>query len=203
MTEFCRSASIWRMTFDLSCVKVTCTPSRPGLLQLLDDLLHAVDGLDQVGAGALRHLDGHRRLAVDARDRGRVLEGRLAPARRRRASRRRPVDAATGIFSMSCGCLDQRRHLDGEAAGLRLRARRRRPGCCEALRDRDELVERDAVALHQHRLGDDLDRLVARAAQFGREHARHLLDRVLGVARDAAAACAPARRRTSATTSTG
>ena len=26
-TEFCRSPSIWRITFDLSCVKVTCTAS--------------------------------------------------------------------------------------------------------------------------------------------------------------------------------
>ena len=53
------------------------------------------------------------------------------------------------------------------------------------LRHRDELVERHAVALHQHRFGDDLDRLVARAAQLGRDHARHLLDGGLGAARDA------------------
>ena len=53
------------------------------------------------------------------------------------------------------------------------------------LRDRDELVERHAVAFHQHRLGNNLDRLIARTAQFSRDHTRHLLDRGLGTARDA------------------
>ena len=44
---------------------------------------------------------------------------------------------------------------------------------------------RDAVAVHQHRIEDDLDRLVARAAQLGGKHARRLLDGILRGARDA------------------
>ena len=79
--------------------------------------------------------------------------------------------------------LDQRRHLDGEASA---RAFERAGGdqAVRCLRHRDQLIERDAVALHQHRLGGDLDRLVARAAHFGREDAGRLLDLVLGLTRD-------------------
>jgi hypothetical protein len=50
---------------------------RPGLLQLGDDIFYRVNGLDEICAGALGHLDRHRRQAIDARDRGCVFECRL------------------------------------------------------------------------------------------------------------------------------
>ena len=74
------------------------------------------------------------------------------------------------------------------------RWRRRRPGCCRAWTP-DQLVERDAVALQQHRLGDDLDRLVARARSSADEHAGHLLDGGLAPPRRAVSSVARARRR--------
>ena len=154
---------------------------RPVGLEPLDDLLHRVDRLDQVGAGALRHLDGHGRLAVDAGDRSRVLEGRLdggdIAERHRGAGRRRDRDREHVLRP-----LDQARHLDREAASLPFQS----AGGDDAvggLRHRHELVERDAVALHEHGLGGDLDRLVTRAAQLGLQDTRRLLDGVLGVAR--------------------
>ena len=92
-------------------------------------------------------------------------------------------DAATGIWRTSCGCLDQGRDLDGEPALRTLQG----AGCHQAValrRDLGELVERNPEALQEHRLGDDLDGFVARPLEVGRQHARHLLDGVLGVARD-------------------
>ena len=79
--------------------------------------------------------------------------------------------------------LDQARHLHGEASG---RAFQRAGGdqAVGGVEADDELVEREAVAFQQRRIDDDLDRLVARAAQLRRQHAGHLLDRVLGGARD-------------------
>ena len=93
-------------------------------------------------------------------------------------------DAMTGIFRMSCGFSNS----DGTLTAKRPVSPSSAPAAISVLKDcvtETELVERDAVALHQRRIDDDLDRLVARAAQFGREHAGRLLDRVLGGARDA------------------
>ena len=106
-----------------------------------------------------------------------------------------PADAATGKLEDVGRLLDQRRHLDGEPAGLALERAGGDQAVARPANERDELIERQAVALHQHRLGDDLDHLVARAAQLRRKHARHLLDGVLGLRARCAAACAPARRR--------
>ena len=53
------------------------------------------------------------------------------------------------------------------------------------MRHRAELIERHAVARQQLGIENDLDRLVAGAAQFGRQHAGRLLDGVLGGAGDA------------------
>ncbi len=156
---------------------------RPLLLQLRDDVFHRIDGLDQIGAGALRHLDGHGRTAVDAGDRGRVLEGRLDLGdveQGHRCCLRGDHRHLGDVLRL----LEQRRHLDGEAAALAFE-RARCDQRIERLGKLAELVEPDPVALHQRRLDDDLDRLVARAAQLGCQHARRLLDRVLGPARDA------------------
>ena len=93
-------------------------------------------------------------------------------------------EATIGTLRMSCGLsnsdgtLTAKRPVWPSSAPAAIRR-------VERLRELAELIERDAVALHQHRLDDDLDRLVARAAQLGRQHARRLLDRVLGGARDA------------------
>ena len=46
----------------------------------------------------------------------------------------------------------------------------------------DQAVEGETVAVEQHRLGDDLDGLVARAPQIGGQDARDLLDSGLGLA---------------------
>ena len=116
-TEFCRSPSIWRITFDLSCVKVTCTASGQVPLHLRDDVFHRVDDFDQVGAGALRHLDGHGGTAVDPRDRDRVLEGRLDlrdVGERHRRVRRGDQRNLQDVLRP----LEQRRHLDREASAL-------------------------------------------------------------------------------------
>jgi hypothetical protein len=79
--------------------------------------LHAIDGLDQVRARPLGHLDSDRRLAVQPRDGIRILEGRadrreIACAHHRvAAGRDRQVgDVLDG--------LDQQRHLDGIFAFL-------------------------------------------------------------------------------------
>ena len=76
-------------------------------------------------------------------------------------------DAATGMLSTSSGVSISAGHLDRETA---LRAFQRAGGdeAVALRRGADELVERDAVALQEHRLGDDLDDLVARALELGR-----------------------------------
>ncbi len=152
---------------------------RPGLLQLLDDGAGRIHRLDEVRAGPLRHLDGDRRLAVDAADGGRVLEGRadLGDVAERDGGRARDGDRE---FQDVFGILDQRRHLHREAAGLALQRAGGDQAVAGAERG-DQLFQRNAVALQEHRLGDDLDDLVAVAAQIRVEHARHLLDRDLGL----------------------
>ncbi len=166
---------------------------RPGLLKLRHDFLHAIDGRDQIFAGALRHFDGHGRMAVDARNRERVLEGRPHfgdVAERDAGAGGRGDGYPQHVF----GPLDQRRHLDREAAGFAFEC------ACgdQAVRGAghgQQLIERDIVALHQRRIGDDLDHFVAGAAQLSGKHARRLFDRVLCGARDPQQACVPARRR--------
>ncbi len=160
------------MIFDLSC-----------LLQRRHRRFHRVDGLDQVRAAALGHLDGHGRSAVDARHRGRVLEGRLDlrdVEQRDRCLGRGHDRNLEDVLRL----LEQRRHLDREAAAL---AFERAGGDerVEGLRDRAELVEGEPVARQQHGIEDDLDGFVAGAAQLRRQHARRLFDGVLGGARDA------------------
>ena len=159
------------MDFDWSWMKATWSVSRPASSAAASTaVLHAVDRLDEVGAGALLDLDGHRRLAVDAGDRGRVLEGRADlgdVAERRRVA---VVDAATGMLSTSSGVSISAGTLTAKRPLCALE----RAGGDQAValrRGRDEVVERDAVALEQHRLGDDLDHLVARALA-GRPRAR-------------------------------
>ncbi len=155
----------------------------PRLLELADDIFHEVDRLDEVRARALRDLDGDRRLAVDAGDRGRVLEGGAdlghVPQRHARAGGR-----GDGQLQHVLGPLDQAGDLDGEAAAAAFQ----RAGGHERIalrRGGDQFLQRDAVALQQHRLGDHLDDLVARATQLGGQHAGDLLDGVLGAAGDA------------------
>ena len=183
-TEFCRSASICRMIFDLSCVKVTCDGFRPGLLQLPP-------------RSPSRASTVSIRLAPVRFDTSMVMAGLPLTRVTEVASLKvglisatspsvtaAPEVATTGTCSTSCGCsisagtLTAKRPVWPSSAPAAIRL-------LKALVTGDELVERDAVALHQHRLGDDLDRLVAGAAQLGRQHARRLLDGVLGGAGDA------------------
>ncbi len=152
--------------------------ARPGLLQLRDCRAHRIDRLDQIGAGTLRHLDGHGGTAVDPRDRGRVLERGFdlsdVEQCHRRFRRRDDWDLQDVLRF-----LEQRGHLHREAPGLAL-DRTGGDQCVEGLRDRAELIERHAVAGQQLRIEDDLDCFVAGAAQLGRQHTGRLLDRVLG-----------------------
>ena len=100
-TEFCRSNSSWRMSFDLSWLKLTSVPSGSSLLELLGDGLHLIHRLDQVRAGALGHLDRHGGRAVQPGDGLGFLQRR--PDRRRCRGRGRwqlPVDT-TGRFATS------------------------------------------------------------------------------------------------------
>ena len=135
ITVFCRSCSIWRMVFDLSCVKATSTVAGPGLLAAASTTAFTPSTVS-IRLAPVRF---ETSMAMAGRPLTRVIEvaslkvGRTVgdvAERHRRAER----VAATGILSTSSGCLDQRRHLDGEAARLRPRARRPRPGCCR-LRD--------------------------------------------------------------------
>ncbi len=92
-------------------------------------------------------------------------------------------EAATGMLStssgvsISAGTLTAKRPCGPSSAPAATRLLPLRGGD-------GELVERHAVAVEQHRLGDDLDDLVAGPLQVRRQHARHLLDGGLGVAGD-------------------
>src|SRR5665647_1823617 len=113
-------------------------PGRPGLFHRGDQLLHAVDGFNQVGAGALGDLDGHRLLAVDARDRGRVLVGR--PYGGDIAQRHGCTGGGTDRnLQHVLWLFDQARHFHREAsAGAFQRAGRDQ--AVRALRHRDQLI---------------------------------------------------------------
>ncbi len=137
---------------------------RPGLLQLIDHGLHGVDGLDQVGASALRDLDGHGGTAVDPRHRGRVLEGRL-DLRHVGQRHRRLRGGDQRHFEDVLWLLEQRGHLHREATGLAFERARGDEGI-EVLGDRAERVERHPVARQERRIENDLDCLVARPAQL-------------------------------------
>ena len=151
---------------------------------------------------ALLDLERERRPAVDAGEALRVLEG--APHVADVAQPHDPV--ALGLdrqVEHVLGGLEHARHLDREAAlaGVeRTRgdqpvvARRRPPASSSA---------REAVALDQQRVDDDLEQLLALAGDLDLEHVGKALDPVLEVARELRAACARARRPTSVTTSTG
>ncbi len=182
-TEFCRSLSICLMTLDLSWVKDTCT------------------ALGQVSFSFSTTCFTPSTVSI-----------RLAPVRLEISivMAGRPFTRVTVVASLNVGrtcemspsvtvapgrgndgdtqhvlrLFNQRRDLDGKAPGLAFQG----PGGHQAvggLGHGGELIERHAIALHQHGLGDDFHHLVARAAQFRREHARHLLERVLGRPRDA------------------
>ena len=202
-TEFCRSASIWRMTFDLSCVKVTCDGLRPGLSAAAPTTCFTPSTVSI-------------RLAPVRFDTSMVIAG---------VPLTRVIEVASLKVGLTCGDVAERHRRAGGRGDrnlqhvLRLLDQRRAPSrrsgrsapssapaatrLLDGVVTPTELIERDAVALHQHRLDDDLDRLVARAAQLGRQHAGHLLDRVLGGARDAQQRALGHVARQSATTSTG
>jgi hypothetical protein len=165
------------MSLDLSCVKVTSTVAGQVLLKLSDDVFRRVHRLDEIGPGALRHLDGDRRFAVHPGDGRRVLEGR-AHFRHVAERHRRVAGDGDGEAEDVTGLLDERRHLHREAPGGAFQRAR----CDQAVGRVErcgEFVERKAVALQQHRLGDHLDHFVAGAAEIGGEHAGDLLDHVL------------------------
>ena len=156
---------------------------RPRRLQRRHRRFHGVDRLYQVGARALGDLDGHGRVTIHPRDRGRILEGRLdlrdveQPHRGFGRGDDRDLQDVLRL-------LEQRRHLDGEAPGFAFQ-RAGSDECVEGLRDRAELVERESVARQQHRIENDLHRLIARPAKLGREHPGRLLNGVLGGAGNA------------------
>jgi hypothetical protein len=87
-TEFCRSNSSWRMSLDLSWLKLTTVPSGRYCLEVSGDGLHLIHGLDQVRADALGHFDGDGGLAVEAGHRLGFLHasGRMAAMSRTRTT---------------------------------------------------------------------------------------------------------------------
>ena len=155
----------------------------PGLLQLLDHVFHRIDSLDEVGAGALGDLDGHRGAPVHARDRGGVLERRL-DLRDVAQGDRGTGGGHYGNVENVLRLLEQRRHLDGKTAGL---AFKRAGGNqrVEGLGNGAELIDGQPIAADQGRIEDDLDCFVTRPAQLGGEHSWSLLDRILRSARNA------------------
>ena len=182
-TEFCRSPSIWRITFDLSCVKVTCTAS--GHCRCICVTMYFTVSTISIRLAPVRF---DTSMVMAGRPLTRVIEiaslkvGLICAMSDERHRRVRRGDQRN--LQNVLRPLEQRRHLDREPSGLAFE-RAGRDQRVERLRDLPERIERDAVAAHLRRVDDDLDRFVARAAQLRREHAGRLLDGVLGRARDA------------------
>ena len=79
---FSTSATDSRMKFDVSRTIWISVPGGISGLQLLDRRAHRVHHADRVGLRLLGDVDGHRRLAVDERQRALLLDGVLDRSRR-------------------------------------------------------------------------------------------------------------------------
>ena len=183
MTLFCSSCSMMRMSFDLSCVKVTSTVA--GQVFFSSSTTLRVASTVSIRLAPVRF---DTSMAIAGLPLTRVIEvGSLKVGRTSATSpsvTAASPETAIGKFRMSSGVLDQRRHLDREAAGTALE-RAGRDQAVAGIERGDQPVERNVVALQEHRLGDDLHRLVAVAAEVGVEHAWDLLDRGLRLPREA------------------
>ena len=169
ITLFCRSARSCRMVFDSSWMKETWSPLGQRFCSCSTAFL--TPSTVSMTLAPVRFLIS---IATAGRPSTRVIAtaslkvGRISATSPRttlavRVRRDRNLQHVLRL-------LDQRRYLDREASAVALE-RAGRDQAVAAGRDRDEVVERDAVALEQHRLGDDLDDLVARALA-GRPKAR-------------------------------
>jgi hypothetical protein len=140
----------------------------------LDHAAHLGDGVDDVGADPLRHLERQRRLAVDPGEALRILEG--APHARDVAQpHHRVARRLDREIEHVLGGLEHSRHLDREPALAGVE--RTRGDQTVVARDQGEqVVELKAVALHQQGIDHDLEQLFPLAGDVDLEHARQRLE---------------------------
>ena len=155
---------------------------RPGGTFALYDGADALDGVDDVLAGALRDLERHGRAALGAREPFGVHE---------RASHLGDVaDGDDGVAANHEGHvqdvldrLEQPRDLDREPAPAGILGSRRDHQVAVADRG-DGLVGGKTVALDSDRIDDHFHQILAIARDLGRENAGDSLDRVPELARE-------------------
>ena len=143
-------------------------------LRALQHHLHGIDRIDEVRTGALRDLDRDGGLAVNAGDARGILEGGAhfghiaEPHHRARIGENRQLQDILRLFQ-------QARHLHREAALLAFQCARGNERIARPHRA-DEIIQRHAIGGKKRGLDEDFHHLVARALEFGCQHAWHLLD---------------------------
>ncbi len=132
---------------------------RPGGLGGGNLVLHQRHGVDDVEALALDHLQGDRRLSVEARGRGAVLEGQVDRGQIAQCHHPVAIHLHGQVIDVA-RIVEGGRDLDGEGAGFGLDLARRDELVVVA-HDIDQLARRDVVAFKPQGIDHHFQHLVA------------------------------------------
>ena len=152
---------------------------RPGLI---DQFANLGNGLDNVGARALGHLQHQRRLAIDAGKTGRILEGALEHGHVAKRNDRVAIHLHRHGHHIFDG-FDHAGHFKGHAAVAGIEG-----ACSDQLvvagYEGRQLVKIDAVALQNLGIDHDFQQVFPIAANLHLKHFRNGLDGILEPAGD-------------------